>query len=247
MAARIQKVLANLGLASRREIERWVVAGRITINGNTAALGDTVNLNDKVAVDGDPVRLEGLQEPKFLIYNKVEGELVTQADPEGRPTVFDNLPEIEQGKWINIGRLDFNTSGLLIFTNRGDIAHKLTHPSQQIEREYAVRVFGDVASNDIKKLVNGVKLEDGMARFEDVVAKEGTGSNRWFYVVVTEGRNRVVRRLWESIDAQVSRLVRVRFGCVNLPKNLRSGHSRELKGQVCDKLIALAGLDDHSA
>jgi 23S rRNA pseudouridine2605 synthase len=236
---RIQKVLARCGLASRREIERWIEQGRITVNGKNAHLGQSIGVGDKVIVDGKPVKKLYEDEPlRIILYNKPEGEIVTRNDPEGRPTVFERLPRLDNGRWVNVGRLDINTTGLLLFTNSGDCAHRLMHPSLHLQREYAVRVYGDVTPEMTKKLVNGVQLEDGWARFEDVLAAEEGRSNRWFNVVVMEGRNRIVRRLWESQDCQISRLKRVRFGDVMLPRNLRVGRWVELTGAI---KLTLAG------
>ena len=237
MSERIQKVLANLGLGSRREIERWIQAGRVTVNGKSASLGDRISTQDKVFVDGARVKLGVEQEMRIIMYNKPEGEVVTRTDPEGRPTVFDALPPVKNARWINVGRLDINTSGLLLFTTDGELANKLMHPSSHLDREYAVRVFGDITTQKVKNLSRGVELEDGMARFEDIVDSGGRGSNRWFHVVVAQGRNRIVRRLWESQELQVSRLMRVRFGPVVLPDKLIQGKCSELKGHIKNKLM----------
>jgi len=237
---RIQKVLSRHGLASRREIERWIEQGRIIVNGKPALIGQSIDANDKVLVDGHKVKLGAEQQLRVILYNKPEGQIVTRNDPEGRPTVFDSLPRLDDGRWINVGRLDINTTGLLLFTNSGDCAHRLMHPSLHLEREYAVRVFGDVTPQKVKNLVRGVDLEDGVARFEDVIAEEATGANRWFNVVVMHGRNRIVRRLWESQDLKVSRLKRVRFGDVMLPRNLRVGRWVEITGAMKQALIGQA-------
>jgi 23S rRNA pseudouridine2605 synthase len=238
---RIQKVLARCGIASRREIERWIEAGRITVNGKAAQIGQSITVQDKVVVDGRRVKT-GVEQPlKVLLYNKPEGEVVTRSDPDGRPTVFDSLPKLDHGRWINVGRLDINTTGLLLFTNDGDAAHRLMHPSLHREREYAVRVFGEVTPQIVKKLVTGVHLEDGLARFEDVVAAEQGRANRWFNVVIMQGRNRIVRRLWESQDLKISRLKRVRFGDILLPRNLRVGKWVEITGAMKDNLLNHTG------
>ncbi len=239
MTEKIQKVLANLGLASRREIERWVEQGRIEVNGKLATIGDRIDGNDKVTVDGRRVKLNVAQELRIIMYNKPEGEVVTREDPEGRTTVFERLPHCQHGRWINIGRLDINTSGLLLFTNSGEIANKLMHPKYHIEREYAVRVFGDITTDKIKNLVKGVQLEDGFARFEDIVDSGGRGSNRWFHVVIAHGRNRIVRRLWESQGLQVSRLSRVRFGNIFLKRELAQGRCKEVSGTLKNDLLEL--------
>jgi 23S rRNA pseudouridine2605 synthase len=239
---RIQKVLARCGVASRREIERWIVDGRVKVNKELAQLGQVIGSDDKVEVQSNGrrwrrVKLNAEQVDRFIIYNKPEGEIVTRNDPGDRPTVFAALPQLDNGRWINIGRLDINTSGLLLFTNNGEFAHQLMHPSTHLEREYAVRVFGKVTETTVKNLVDGVMLEDGRARFEDVVAAESQGANRWFHVVLMEGRNRLVRRLWESQDCQVSRLKRVRFGPVFLPSGLRQGRCSEITGSLKQQLI----------
>ena len=233
---RIQKVLATAGVASRREIERWIEAGRIQVNGKDAVIGQAIDQHDKVFVDGRRVKLGVDQPVRVIIYNKPEGELVTRSDPEGRPTVFDQLPELPHGRWINVGRLDINTTGLLLLTNDGGVANRLMHPANHLEREYAVRVFGEVTPAIVKRLVTGVHLEDGMARFEDVVAAEEGRANRWFNVVVMHGKNRIVRRLWESQDLKVSRLKRVRFGEVMLPRSLRVGRWVEVTGAMKQQL-----------
>jgi 23S rRNA pseudouridine2605 synthase len=239
MSEKIQKVLARKGLASRREIELWIEAGRIKINNRLATLGDRVSTDDKIFVDGEKVKFAEPQSTRLIIYNKPEGELVTRDDPQQRDTVFHALPHLDDGRWISVGRLDVNTSGLLLFTNDGELAHRLTHPSSNLGREYAVRIFGDVTSAMVKELVTGVQLEDGFARFEDVVdVKRGRGSNRWFNVVIAQGRQRIVRRLWESQGLQVSRLKRVRFGPVVLPDKLLIGKWSELKGAFLAQLIS---------
>lgn len=231
---RIQKVLANIGLASRRKIESWIVEGRIMVNGKRAELGQCISLKDNVTFNGKRIFFEKRmpEKKRLIMYNKPVGLICTRDDPEGRSTVFDDLPPIQQGRWIHIGRLDLNTSGLMLFTNDGELANRLTHPSSHIEREYAVRIHGRVTPEITKKLVNGVALEDGRARFEDIVEAGGEGENQWFYVVVAEGRNRLVRRLWESQGLDVSKLKRVRFGPVILPKSLRRGAWMELDPEV---------------
>lgn len=238
---RIQKVLANLGFASRREIERWIADGRIEINGQTAELGQRITDKDRVFVDGKKVELSTAStQTRVLLYNKPEGRICTRDDPEGRPTIFEDLPGIKNARWINIGRLDINTSGLILFTNDGELANKLMHPSTIVEREYAVRVFGEVTEQVLKNLTHGVELEDGFARFEHIVDSGGDGINHWYHVVTMEGRNRVVRRLWETQDCKVSRLKRVRFGPIFLDSSVRLGQYRELKGTTLQKLIDFA-------
>lgn len=224
---KLQKHLARIGLGSRREIERWISAGRITVDGKPAKLGDRVTDKNRVCVDGKFVTLEKLK-TRMLIYNKPEGEICTRHDPEGRPTVFEALPKMKVGKWINIGRLDVSSSGLLLFTNDGELANKMMHPSSQFEREYTARVLGDVTQAKLDRLLKGVALEDGRAKFESIKAAGGQGANRWYKVMVKEGRNRLVRRLWESQGMTISRLIRIRYGEVTLPRDLRQGASREI-------------------
>ncbi|MCF6283473.1 MAG: 23S rRNA pseudouridine(2605) synthase RluB [Candidatus Polarisedimenticolaceae bacterium] len=245
---RLQKVLANAGVASRREIERMISAGRIQVNGQVAALGDRIEIdaNDKIELDGRVIghkRLAGPEARRIIIYNKPEGELVTRHDPEGRATIFSRLPKLKQGRWIAIGRLDINTSGLLLLTTDGELANRLMHPSKAIEREYAVRVLGQVGETELKQLTAGIELEDGPARFEEVVESGGTGANRWFHVVIVEGRQREVRRLWEAVGAQVSRLKRVRFGSVILDSSVPAGRNRDLTEKESATLLELVGME----
>ena len=242
---RLQKVLANAGFGSRREIERRIEAGEVKVNGEVASLGDRVTPDDKIMIGTKHVgswRLQPLEQ-RVIVYNKPEGEVVTQSDPEGRPTVFQRLPKLRGGRWIAVGRLDLNTSGLLLFTTDGALANKLMHPSQQIEREYAVRVLGEVTEEQLQQLVNGVELEDGFARFEDIVESGGEGSNRWFHVVIMEGRKREVRRLWEAVGCKVSRLKRVRFGPIILDSSLSIGRCRDLDSKEYDSLMEAVGME----
>lgn len=242
---RIQKVLARLGIGSRRDIERWIVDGRVKINGEIATLGQRVEGNENIAVDDRLIRVKELAPVRrVIIYNKPEGEICTRSDPEGRPTVFDRLPRLKVGRWINIGRLDINTSGLLLFTTDGELANRLMHPSYQMDREYAVRVRGEVTEEMIENLKKGILLEDGLAQFSDIqAAPEGDGLNRWYHCVVMEGRNREVRRLWESQGVVVSRLKRVRFGPVFLTASLSVGRWREMDQREIDILSAEVGLE----
>lgn len=242
---RIQKVLANLGIGSRRDIERWIVDGRVKINGEVATLGQRVEGNEAITVDDRPVRVQELTPlRRVIIYNKPEGEVCTRSDPEGRRTVFERLPRLKVGRWINIGRLDINTSGLLLFTTDGELANRLMHPSSQMDREYAVRIRGEVTEEMIENLKKGVMLEDGMAQFSDIqAAPEGDGLNRWYHCVVMEGRNREVRRLWESQGLVVSRLKRVRFGPVFLTASLSVGRWREMDQREVDILSTEVGLE----
>jgi len=246
---RLQKYLANAGLGSRREIERWIQEGKIQINNRQAELGERVVPGDSIRIGRRVIRVgEGAAtERRVIIYNKPEGELVTRSDPEGRPTVFAKLPKLKQGRWIAVGRLDINSAGLLLFTTDGELANRLMHPSQQIEREYAVRLLGQITPEMLEQLASGIDLEDGPARFEDIVETGGTGANRWFHVVIMEGRKREVRRLWEAVGARVSRLIRVRYGPVNLGNRLFSGHWRELEADEMKELLGVAGLTPQRA
>jgi 23S rRNA pseudouridine2605 synthase len=241
---KLQKVLARTGLGSRREIERWISAGRVKVNDSLAALGDRVSSCDCISVDGKPVNFVAASdmERRVLIYNKPEGEIVTRNDPEGRPTVFDCLPRLHGERWIAIGRLDINTAGLLLFTTDGELANALMHPSVSIEREYAVRVMGQVNMDMVTAMHEGVLLEDGMSNFTDIQEFGGEGINRWFHVVIMQGRNREVRRLWESQGLRVSRLKRVRFGHVFLPPQLRAGMWMEIPQSEVNALSSSVGL-----
>jgi 23S rRNA pseudouridine2605 synthase len=240
---KLQKVLARAGAGSRREMERWIAEGRVTIDGRPAKLGDRVAPNQTIRIDGRSVPAYATT-PKLrvLLYHKPEGEVTTRSDPEGRPTVFDNLPVLKHGRWIAIGRLDLNSSGLLLFTTDGALAHKLMHPSTQIEREYAVRVLGAVPAEGLKQLTEGVMLEDGPAKFESLLDAGGTGANHWYHVILREGRHREVRRMWEAIGAKVSRLMRVRYGPVQLPRLLRPGRTHDLDVEGMTALYEAAGL-----
>jgi len=240
---KLQKVLARAGAGSRREMERWIVEGRVTIDGRAAKLGDRVSPRQTIRIDGRSVPTYATTpKPRVLLYHKPEGQVTTRSDPEGRPTVFDNLPVLKHGRWIAIGRLDLNSSGLLLFTTDGALAHKLMHPSTMIEREYAVRVLGSVPPEGLKQLTDGVVLEDGEARFDSVLDAGGTGANHWYHVVIREGRHREVRRMWEAIGAKVSRLMRVRYGPVPLPRLLRPGRTHDLDADGMTALYAAAGL-----
>lgn len=241
---RLQKVLATAGVGSRRQVEDWIRAGRVTVNGVVAEIGMKVVAEDRVEVDGRRIHLEKRldQSPRVLAYNKPEGVVTTRRDPEGRPTVFDDIPELSRGRWIAVGRLDINTSGLLLFTNDGALADRLMHPSSEISREYACRVLGEVAPEALDKLKAGVVLDDGMARFETIEAAGGEGANQWFHVTLKEGRNREVRRLWESQGLQVSRLIRLRFGPIRLDRYLMRGKTRNLKPGEMRALYDEAGL-----
>ena len=241
---KIQKVLANAGMGSRREMERALSDKRVLVNGKMATLGDRVGGSDILSLDGNIVKNDRTRQARrVLVYNKPEGEVCTLKDPEGRPTVFSRLPKIRGERWINIGRLDINTSGLLLFTTDGELANKLMHPSSEISREYAVRVLGEVNKDMINRMHEGVALEDGMARFTDIQEFGGKGANVWYHVVLMEGKNREVRRLWESQGVQVSRLKRVRYGNVFMEPDLRAGTWREMDRKEVDLLAKSVGLD----
>ncbi len=241
---RIQKLLARAGHGSRREIERLIAAGRIRVNGRPAEPGQPVTPADRIEIDGRRIsfRAHERAQPRVLAYHKPEGEVTTRQDPEGRPTVFDHLPPLRGGRWIAIGRLDLNTSGLLLFTNDGELANRLMHPAREIPRTYAVRVRGEVTPEMLKRLLEGVALEDGLARFDKIVDAGGSGLNHWFHVTLHEGRNREVRRLWESQGLQVSRLMRIAHGPVELPRGLRQGRWMELPPAEVARLYAAVDL-----
>ena len=243
---KLQKVLANLGNGSRREIEAMIAAGKISVDGKIANLGDRVDVsaNPKIRINGHLIQLRSKDKEvcRVLAYYKPEGEICSRNDPQGRATVFERLPRLKNARWINIGRLDINTSGLLLFTTDGELANRLMHPRHEIEREYAVRVFGNITDQQINQLRKGVQLEDGPASFNSIKAQGGDGINQWFNVVITEGRNREVRRMWEAIDVQVSRLLRIRYGNINLPKGLSRGTWMELGIDSVNYLRELVGL-----
>ena len=229
MSEKLQKVLARAGLGSRRLIERWIEEGRITIDGQPATLGARVTPHQMLRVDGRIVPAHAIQpKPRILIYHKPEGEVCTRSDPQGRPTVFDKLPVLRGARWIAVGRLDYNTSGLLLFTTDGELANRLMHPSREIEREYAVRVLGKVSEEMLARLKQGIMLEDGPAHFDTIVDAGGSGANHWYHVTLKEGRNREVRRMWDAIGVQVSRLIRIRFGSIQLPPRFHAGRTMEL-------------------
>ena len=241
---RLHKLLALQGLGSRRDMEELIASGRVTVNGEIAKVGVGVTQYDIVRIDSRPVRLSFEAElPQVLIYHKPEGEIVSQDDPEGRASVFDKLPKIKQGKWIAIGRLDINTSGLLIFTNSGDLANRFMHPRYEVEREYAVRIFGELTEEQMGMLTQGIELEDGPAAFDSISAQGGEGANHWYQVILREGRNREVRRLFEAFQLPVSRLMRVRFGPVNLPPRVKRGQMLKLEQKTVVDLLEWAGLE----
>ena len=248
MSERLQKFLARAGLGSRRQIEDWVRQGRITVNGAAAQLGVQVNGAENIQIDGKPVQVRASrQRRRVLAYYKPVGEMTTRRDPDGRPTVFDRLPPLRDGRWIAVGRLDLNTQGLLLLTNDGELANRLTHPSSQIEREYAARVLGEVPPEMLKRLREGVPLEDGLARFDDIREAGGEGVNHWYHVILHEGRNREVRRLWESQGVTISRLIRVRYGPVALRRGLHPGRWDELDETQMKALLAAVGYQPDDA
>jgi len=244
MTEKLQKVLARSGHGSRREIEAKISAGRIRVDGKVAQLGERIDADAKVRIDGHEVQIKPEEEVicRVLIYHKPEGELCTRKDPEGRPTVYDRLPRMSGARWVAVGRLDVNTSGLLLFTTDGELANRLMHPSQQVEREYAVRVFGEVDEAMMQRLRKGVQLEDGPAKFNSIKPAGGDGMNRWFHVTISEGRNREVRRLWESQEVQVSRLIRVRYGDIPLEAGLPQGGWAEMSLTQVNALRAQVNL-----
>jgi 23S rRNA pseudouridine2605 synthase len=235
---RLQKLMAAAGLGSRRSIEQWIREGRITISGRTAQLGDRAAPTDEVCLDGRKLDLQASNVParELLLYHKPVGEMTTRNDPEGRPTVFERLPQPQAGRWITVGRLDVNTSGLLLFTTDGELAHRLMHPSSEIAREYLVRIRGRPSTFAINQLLDGIALEDGPARFDSIAQHETDGTHTTFRVVLHEGRNREVRRIWSAIGFEVSRLLRTRYGPIELPRELRPGGwliaDAELTGQL---------------
>lgn len=241
---KLQKLLARLGLGSRRGLEEIIKSGRISINGKVANLGDRALLTDEIRIDGRQVRLKAEREKRrrVIAYYKPEGEICSASDPQGRPTVFDRLPKLTNDRWVMVGRLDINSSGLLLFTNDGELAHRLMHPSSGIIREYAVRVLGEVTPQIASQLTAGVELEDGVAKFDDIKEGGGIGVNKWYHVTIKEGRKREVRRMFESQTLKVSRLIRTRYDTVILPKELRTGRFIELDTSDIGKLVDSVGL-----
>ncbi|BFM49267.1 23S rRNA pseudouridine(2605) synthase RluB [Marinomonas sp. THO17] len=243
MDEKLQKVLARAGQGSRREMENRIREGRVMVNGEVATLGDRVSVSDNITLDGYPITTtEAGENRRVIIYNKPEGEVCTRKDPEGRTTVFEKLPKLRGERWIAVGRLDINTSGLLLFTTDGELANRLMHPSTEIDREYLVRVMGEVTDEHLENLKKGIQLEDGPAKFTDIVDGGGEGINRWFYVCLMEGRNREVRRLWESQGLKVNRLKRVRFGPVFLPSKAKVGRWVEMEEQEVNALCDMVDL-----
>ena len=246
MSERLQKYLAQAGFGSRRQIEDWIRAGRITVNGNAALLGMRVSGNETIKLDGKVLHIQSVKR-RVLAYYKPVGEVTSRADPEGRATVFDDLPALSSGRWLSVGRLDLNTQGLLLLTTDGELANKLMHPSAEVEREYAVRVLGAVDKTVLERLRTGVELDDGPAAFDEIVDVGGSGANHWYHVILKEGRHREVRRLWESQGIVVSRLVRVRFGPIELRRGLRLGRWDELNDQQIAALLAATGMQPQHA
>lgn len=236
---RLQKILSSAGLGSRREMEDLIKSGLVKVNGNVAKIGDVASAKDKIVVKGklidNPLKLT--QKTRILLYNKPIGEISSRSDPKHEKTVFDNLPKLKRQRWVQVGRLDINTSGLLIFTNNGELANQLMHPKNCFEREYAVRVHGRVNDEGIQNLLTGVNLEDGLAKFKKIEYRGGQGANSWYHVVLTEGKNREVRRLWQSQGVEVSRLIRLRFGPFNLPRMISRGQYFEIPTKQISTLL----------
>jgi len=243
---RLQKLLAQAGIGSRREMEEWIVAGRVTLNGEVATLGMRAVEGDIVCADKRVIQVKAPAEqgwPRVMLYHKQEGEIVSRDDPESRTSVFDNLPKLRGQKWIAIGRLDFNTSGLLIFTTSGELANRLMHPRFEVEREYAVRVQGEMTPDQMRQMTKqGIELEDGLVKFEKLSDEGGEGFNHWYRLVLKEGRNRVVRRTFEALGLTISRLMRVRFGIINLPPSIKRGKMAELGEEEIKMILDWVGL-----
>jgi 23S rRNA pseudouridine2605 synthase len=243
---KLQKVLARAGVASRRTAEEWILEGRVSVDGKVATLGDRVSGEEIIRVDGKPVKTTAAAESvcRVVAYNKPEGEVCTRTDPEGRPTVFNRLPKLKNERWVCVGRLDINTQGLLLFTTDGELANKLMHPSSQVEREYAVRVKGELTEEQKRSLLNGIQLEDGLANFNRISDASGSeeGSNHWYHVVISEGRKREVRRMFEAFDLMVSRLIRIRYGHFQLPRTLPQGRYLELDKEDIEKISESVGV-----
>lgn len=243
-APKLHKVLADSGLGSRRDMEDLIVAGRVSVNGEPAHTGQRILPTDQVRINGKPLqRKVSKKPPRVLVYHKPAGEIVSHNDPEGRASVFDRLPTMKASKWLAVGRLDFNTEGLLLFTTSGDLANRLMHPRYNIEREYAVRTLGELEEGMRQKLLHGVELEDGMAQFSKIADGGGEGVNKWYRVTIGEGRNREVRRMFETIGLTVSRLIRTRYGVMTLPQGLKRGRWEELEENAVRNLLAACGLE----
>ncbi len=244
MDEKLQKVLARVGLGSRREMERWIEQGRVKVNDNIATLGERVSSKDNIKVDNKFINQRRTQvQQRVIAYHKPVGEVCSRDDPEGRKTIFSNLPKLKTGRWISVGRLDLNTSGLLLLTTDGELANKLMHPSSEIEREYAVRILGEVSPEILKQLKKNVPLDDGDAHFFDINESGGQGANHWYHVILKEGRNREVRRLWEYFGFAVSRLSRIRYGSIKLERRLRPSKSEDLSDKEMQVLYKSVGLN----
>ena len=249
MSDKLQKLLAHAGLGSRREIEVWISNGRITVNGKRAKLGDRASASDRILIDGKLQALSSRrdQNVKALLYHKPEGEICSRKDPKGRPTIFDNLPAIPGGRWVSVGRLDLNTSGLILLTNSGDLANKLMHPSAGLEREYLVRIRGIASEESIEKLTkSGVDIDGKPAKFESVNAADLSeeGTNHWYRIIIKEGRYREVRRMWDAVGHTVSRLKRIRYGTIKLTRDLKRGQNQRMAPMQLEKLVDSVGLSD---
>jgi 23S rRNA pseudouridine2605 synthase len=243
VSEKLHKMLAMAGKGSRRDMEVLIDAGRVSVNGRPAQVGDRVGPGDVVRLDGREVKLPWHpSRPRVLLYHKPEGEIVSRDDPGGRPSVFGRLPRIQGARWVSVGRLDFKTEGLLIFTTSGELANRLAHPRYEIQREYAVRILGGLTGEQMTQLAQGVALEDGTARVDSIVQGGGEGANQWYHLVLREGRNREVRRLIEALGLTLSRLIRVRFGPVALPPRLKRGMVQELAGEEVEALLEWCGL-----
>jgi len=242
---RLHKLLAQSGVGSRREMEELIAAGRVNVNGETAQTGQSASPGDRIKVNGKLVHLKFSNRlPRVIIYHKPEGEIVSRDDPDHRPTVFTSLPKMSGGRWVAVGRLDFNTSGLLLFTTSGDLANRLMHPRYNLVREYAVRILGELPDDAKQRLLDGIELDDGIAQFATFQEAGGEGANHWYRVSLFEGKNREVRRMFEAVGVVVSRLMRVRYGPFMLPPNLKRGQVLELGESDVKKLIADFGMEN---
>ncbi len=239
MSERVQKYLANHGIASRREIERWIKAGEVLIDGEVCVLGQRITGKEEITIRDELLKIHDLPKSRVLIYHKPCGEIVTRSDPAHRPKIFDRLPSLTSGRWVSIGRLDINTSGLILLTTDGNLANALMHPRNEIEREYRVRVHGKVSDSVLTRLQQGVRLEDGIAKLTLLEIQESKGTNTWCRIMLKEGKNREVRRLWESQGLQVSRLIRTRFGPITLPRELKEGGYLDLSATKIKQLYKL--------
>ncbi len=240
---KLHKVLADAGVGSRRDMEELILAGRVSVNGQPAHIGQRVLPSDQVRVNGKPLaRKQPGRPPRVLLYHKPAGEIVSQDDPDNRPTVFEKLPKVSGSRWVAVGRLDFNTEGLLIFTTSGELANRLMHPRYEVEREYAIRVLGEVTEEQKRRLLEGVELEDGIAKFSRLEEAGGEGVNRWYRAVIAEGRNREVRRMFAAVGLEVSRLIRIRYGAIQLPRSLGRGRYSELAPEWCQAWLHDLGI-----